>query len=614
MRTRPGARALFGTHARLGSPALELPWAWNGRQALLCAHARLSVRSSLSVALALGWLTLLTSCATSQGPQPSKPEAPPPVATPAAVGDRSAFVVSPLRAPAAKGNPMVLYTDLVAGPTSGGENNLGAYVSIFGKNFGGDANQVRVFFGEREAAAYRYFGPSKGRDDIQQITVQPGNIGVGPQAIKVVVGEVQSNTDQSFLPNPGDVLFVDNVDGNDDKAAKNDIRRPWRTVQTPDEGGVLEHVKPGDVVVLRGKAVWSDIGFENRWVRFRRNSGTQPRGVKGSGYITIQAYPGEDVHYVPQGRNRGGIHGMGENFPEMADWIVISGLHIESTESSASDGAPVNLHANSDHWRVVNNNLGPWPGGEDEDNKAGGLVGNGTDLKIFGNEIHDIGGGRLNHGIYFDTATKDAEVAFNHIHHVTYGNLIQSYDNLGVGNISGLSIHHNLLHDGGRYGLNMADGTVSVHAYNNIIYNTALAGIRINQDKRASVSEVFEHNTLYNVCTSNHQPEPGAIQNTWKAVDGRITFRYNLVAKGSGNSCPEGYANSGEDKAISLSDNLFVGYGGSRATRAVFAAPEQLNFQPLQESSAVDAARGSVLTDDYNLMRRTSADIGALEH
>ena len=32
--------------------------------------------------------------------------------------------------------PLVLYTDIASGPNSGGENNAGAYLSIFGKNFG----------------------------------------------------------------------------------------------------------------------------------------------------------------------------------------------------------------------------------------------------------------------------------------------------------------------------------------------------------------------------------------------------------------------------------------------------------------------------------------------
>jgi len=32
--------------------------------------------------------------------------------------------------------PVVLYTDIASGPNSGGENDRGAYLSVFGKNFG----------------------------------------------------------------------------------------------------------------------------------------------------------------------------------------------------------------------------------------------------------------------------------------------------------------------------------------------------------------------------------------------------------------------------------------------------------------------------------------------
>jgi hypothetical protein len=528
-----------------------------------------------------------------------------------------AFTLTVTKQVVSDGSPIIAYTDLVAGPISGGENNLGAYVSIFGKNFGSDLSQVHVYFGNTEAAAYRFFGVSKGRSDIQQITVQPGPIGSGSLPVKVVVNGVSSNTDQFFSVQPGDVLFVDNVAGNDSSAVKNDINHPWRTVQTASEGGALSVVKPGDVIVLRGKAVWSDVGFESRWFRFRHATGTRPDGSKGSGYITIEAYPNENVHYVPPSGTSGGIHGVGENYPQFSDWIVIAGLHIESVAGSESDGAPVNLQVKSDHWRVVNNELGPWPASAGAGDKAGGLVGNGTDVKVFGNHIHDIGGGTENHGIYLDTAATNVEIAYNDIHDVVSGNLIQTYDNLGLGNIAGLEIHHNLIHDGGRYGMNIADGTVSVRAWNNIIYNTVYAGIRINQDERASVSEIFENNTLVNVCT-NHPAEPGAIQNTWNATQGSIVFRNNIVVKTRA-ACPDGYSNSAMDDSISLSRNLWFGYSvDPKDAQAItsdpaFVAPASDDFHLSNGSPAIDMSLNSSSVDDFDLRTRNSPDLGALE-
>src|SRR5471032_190553 len=108
----------------------------------------------------------------------------------------------------AASNPVVIYTDVTSGPTSGGENNLGGYVSIFGLHFGTTISNVHVYFGNNEVAAYRYLGASNGRSDIQQLTVQPGalNGAAGSLPIKVTVSGLDSNTDKTFMVNPGRVL------------------------------------------------------------------------------------------------------------------------------------------------------------------------------------------------------------------------------------------------------------------------------------------------------------------------------------------------------------------------------------------------------------------------
>src|SRR5690242_17684386 len=94
-------------------------------------------------------------------------------------------------APSANGaapvKPTVLYLDVVAGPSEGGENGLGGYLSIFGQHFS-DLSKVklsptdlgsrlRVRIGGHEVARYLYFGPSHGLADVQQITVQIGALG-----------------------------------------------------------------------------------------------------------------------------------------------------------------------------------------------------------------------------------------------------------------------------------------------------------------------------------------------------------------------------------------------------------------------------------------------------
>ena len=230
--------------------------------------------------------------------------------------------------------PIVLYTDIVSGPNSGGENNKGAYLSIFGVNFGVPADlgtKTKVYINNVEVDNYRYLGASKGRADIQQITVQIGAIG-NPTAgvalpVKVTAGGVNSNTDKTFMVNPGRILFVDNVSGNDATAAANDIAHPWRYVQTPSYGGAYGVAQPGDCIVMRGKGTtWSDLGNNNSFLRFSTKGGGQPTGAAGTGPITVMAYPTETVRILNS--TNYGISGIdrsqGLPYSNYATWISIS--------------------------------------------------------------------------------------------------------------------------------------------------------------------------------------------------------------------------------------------------------------------------------------------------
>jgi hypothetical protein len=539
--------------------------------------------------------------------------------------------------------PQVLYTDIVSGPTSGGENNKGVYLSIFGRGFGeaaGLGSTTRVYINNVEVDNYRYLGVSRGRSDIQQIAVQVGAIGNPTPGValplRVVVNGEASNTDHTFMAQPGDILFVDNVSGNDATAVKNDITHPWRYVQTADgQGGALSAnvISPGDVIVMRDRGVpWSDIGYLNRFARFRYVTGTAPTGAKGSGPITIMGYPGENAHIRPQPNTYGGIHGIGEAYPQFSDWVNISNLRIEGGDRTVKDG-PINLQVKSDNWRIVNNELYDWwaeDGTQGSEARSGGIAGNGTQVAILGNHIHHIDGGTLNHCIYLDTGAVDVEIGYNHIHDCMGGNIVQTYDNLGTAALENIRVHHNLLHDGNRYGLNISGGTRSLQAWDNAVYNTDFAGVRLSVAYDTLTDITIAFNTLYNNQRANGGDGRAPIVNSWNYDVGVGRVFNNIVY--AGNYATSYFSPYGPAPNLQFARNLWYGLnkgapsvdvspiGGSDRNDPLFENQAASDFHLQLVSPAIDQATAAlpfIVTDDYDMVARPQGqapDAGAYEY
>ena len=495
--------------------------------------------------------------------------------------------------------PVVLYTDLLSGPNRGGENDNGAYLSIFGKNFGdpsGLGSTTKVFIGGVEVAGYLYLGPSQGRHDVEQITVQVGHLGNSAAgaalAIEVRVGDRRSSsfTPQTFLVNPGRILFV-SLTGDDATAVAGDIAHPWRHVQTSAGAltGVWGAARPGDVVVLRG-GTWTDIGFGNPgrqyFVKFFSNSGTGATGAEGSGPISFTAYPGEKVVIHPPGKEVFGvIDGLnsGQAFdaagkPRYSQWITISNLVI--TTGGINDG-PVNLESRSNHWRVVNNDLSA---PDAVGNRAAGVTGNGNHEAVLGNHIHDIAGvgsrgeTLLDHGIYIDSGS-DWELAYNLIERITGGSGIQLYNSGHVTpTIDNVSIHHNLVHDVAKHGLNIGDTSgAGILIWSNVVYNTA-AGCWRNNSVNLQNAKVW-NNTFYNCNTwGNDAAIWNDVKNAARPI--RVDFRNNIICASAASAKYTGGEAGFTAAGVSTSggNNLWCGGKGSASVRfdsnSVFADPK----------------------------------------
>ncbi|MHB8624537.1 MAG: Ig-like domain-containing protein [Sulfuricaulis sp.] len=533
------------------------------------------------------------------------------------------------------GAPYITYTDILSGPNTGGENNEGTYLSIFGKNFGGTGlgSTVKVYINNVEVNNYRYLGPSNGRSDIEQITVQVGALGNPTPGvalpIKVVVNGVASNTNQTFTVNPGRMLFVDNVNGNDATAVIGDITHPFQHVQTSDTtAAAYGQLQPGDTIVMRGKGTnYTDVGNGGYFIKFMGKTGSAPTGAAGSGPITILSYPGETVNILANTSMNGAISGINrQSYPQYGAWITIADLHVEG------DGAAgvVNLQIASDDWRVVNNELMS-PGAASITVKAGGITGNGANEEFLGNQIHNImGSGGESHGIYVDGDSVSVsssgvsgargvyDIGYNDIHDVDSGYGVQAYNDgsNGSSSTSNFHVHHNLIYSiNGKSCINIADNSAAgFEVWNNICYNANNSGLRFNTT--SLIGCLVYNNTFYDADLSgSYSP----IQNDWNTLTAsQVSFVNNIVVSSAGPS----YIGGSGFGTGALSNNLWYGAGSAPSgdlsalnSNPLFVNPGT-DFHLQSGSPAIGAGSSTVsgvLIDTYDVVALpVPPDIGAL--
>ncbi|MFO0725852.1 MAG: hypothetical protein U1E65_18860 [Myxococcota bacterium] len=533
----------------------------------------------------------------------------------------------------AAGAPLVLYTDILSGPTSGGEGDQGAYLSIFGRGLGttGLGTTVKVFLGTSEVARYLSLGTSRGRPDIQQLTVQVGALGGAAPGtalpIRVEVGGLASNTDHRFTVNPGRFLYVDNMTGDDATAIPGDITHPYRYAQRPNlSQGAWGQARPGDFIVLRASnTAWHDVGFEGYFLRYRDKSGTAPTGAQNSGPIVLMGYPGEDVFIrgtLADGMSGGCVSAInGQTYAGMGQWAVVTNLRMDC---EGYDG-PISQEIYGNHWRVVNNELSastaPTSGADVP--RMAGITGNGEDSVWLGNHIHDIQGSPQEcHGIYID-GDGTYEIAYNLIEHIRSGNGFQVYVNGGNGsdNADDISFHHNLIRDISKHGVNLADGTRNnIRVFNNLVSDVDFAALRFNTTD-LHAAQIYS-NTFVNtnrMGSSNY----GALTNDWNIPAGALDVENNIFAVASGTPYNAG-SNGVDPSAGTFTHNLWFDGTGSPVDAAPITGDPRFvgtgtDFHLRAGSPAINAGSNSaavralVLDDFEQKPRDAMIDVGALE-
>lgn len=364
------------------------------------------------------------------------------------------------------GSALILYTDITAGPTTGGEDNKGTYISVFGTGLGSFSDwgtSKKLMIGGVQVDNYRCLqnacgqgsgGPGRGVYEtfgIQRIVAQVGALG-SPSAgtalaIDIVDGSnasICANTTSggklldldgleiTFTPQPGSIIFVAPAGSGGSDGNAGTIASPKLSLQTSSSGGVFtinssanaeDGIKPGTHVICRG-GTHTVTGRNSRMVELFRITGTSPSGGTDRGPIVVTSYPGaaganspEDAYLECQSTVGGCWNGNDSaratetstaygGFTGWCQYIHLCNLRMKSSADSDNDGGPVNLQSSAKYWRVVNNKI-TWPNTVTGVNhpRAAGIVGNGVDCRIYGNYVHDVYGdtsANENHGIYFD--------------------------------------------------------------------------------------------------------------------------------------------------------------------------------------------------------------------
>src|ERR1700683_2397990 len=95
--------------------------------------------------------------------------------------------------------PRIFFTDLTSGPKSGGQNNAGAFVTIYGRNFGATRSSSSVTIGGGPAGSYPVWTDTK-------IAIQLGGAAVTGNI--VVTTPAGASNGAPFTVRSGKIYFV----------------------------------------------------------------------------------------------------------------------------------------------------------------------------------------------------------------------------------------------------------------------------------------------------------------------------------------------------------------------------------------------------------------------
>jgi hypothetical protein len=334
--------------------------------------------------------------------------------------------------------PVLLFSDIESGPSSGGENDLGPFITLYGLRFGAERGDSIVTIGGSEVGAYIVWGQTTGARGLQKIVVQPGPAAKSGK-ILMRVGARVSNA-LSYSVRPGRVLFVDS------RAATSGDGSPSAPFSSLD--AARAGVQAGDVVFVRGS-------FSTPWVL-----GDDAQNGTADAPIAYIGHPRERP--VIESATTA-IEAGAKRYYTLANFIV--------------RGARV-LSSRLTDLRVVGSSF-----------SGSGLEPIANRMRVLGNELTSP------NALFIGESVEGFELGWNELRVEGIGSIQPT----GGGSYE-VSIHDNLITntDGGYLALWMFAGARSVQVFNNVISDWQV-GLLFDFGPAPTFSRLIEHNTFVRV-------------------------------------------------------------------------------------------------------------------